>query len=101
MKTIIYKKNITAMICLGIIFFSISVLVSAIASFNLFSPFIYSILKNAALLPLILMSAIVEGLYKSIDNQHKLLKFIVIALFIIFALIGAYINQRVLTFATL
>ena len=101
MKAIIYKKKITTMICLGIIFFSISIFVGALASFDIFSPFLYSVLRNAALLPLILMAAVVEGIYKSIDNEHKSLKFIVIAIFVIFALIGAYFNQMIFHYATL
>ncbi|MGL4762537.1 MAG: hypothetical protein ACRC6T_16490 [Sarcina sp.] len=101
MKAIIYRKKIISMISLGIIFFSLSILTSALSYFNLFSPFFYSFLKNAALLPLILMAAVVEGIYKSIDDKHKPLKFIVIGIFVAFALIGAYVNQMVFHYATL
>lgn len=101
MKTIIYKKNITAMLCLCIIFFSLSIFMSALSCFNLFNPFFYSVLQNAALLPLILLAAIVEGIYKSIPNEHKLLKAIILIVFLSFALLAIHINKEIFLYATL
>lgn len=100
-KILLYKKNILAIISVSIIFFSMNMLVSGIASFDVMHPFVYSLLRNASTLPIILASIIVEALYKNIDEKHKMLKYIMVGIFVVFALFSEYINQSVLAFATL
>ncbi|MGL4453072.1 MAG: hypothetical protein ACRCTZ_18075 [Sarcina sp.] len=101
MKAIIYKKHIIAILCLCFIFFSLSIFMSAMSCFNLFNPIFYSFLQNAALLPLILLAAIVEGIYNSIPKEHKFLKFLIISVFLIFCLIAIHINKELFLYATL
>lgn len=101
MRLALYKKNILALISVSIIFFSINIAISSIASFDTMHPIIYSLINNVSSLPIIYAAIIVEALYNNIDYKHRFLRYIMVGLFLAFALGAAYINQSVLAYATL
>lgn len=101
MKGIIYKKNIIAVLCLSIIFFTLNTFITAMSDFDLFHPFLYSLLQDIAILPLLLLAGIIEGIYRSLSSEYKLLKFIIVAIFVGFYFFTIHINNQVLHYATL
>lgn len=101
MKGIIYKKNIIAILCLSTIFFTLSTFITTMSDFDLFHPFLYSLLQDIAILPLLLLAGIVEGIYRALPSDYKVLKFIIVAIFVGFYFVTMYIDNQVLHYATL
>ncbi|MGL4989861.1 MAG: hypothetical protein ACRC57_01670 [Sarcina sp.] len=101
MRNLSYKKTLIYVIFVSIIYLSINIFLTSLAYFNVFNSRLYSFFNSATVLPILLLAIILQGIYNSIPKNQKLLKALVIFIFIVLLLISVYINTSILKFATL
>lgn len=89
------KRALGKFILSCILYFSMSLLLSALSMFDTNHPVLQNFLVNFAFIPLILLGIIMEPLYKEVFSQKKHLKFIMIFIFIIFIIIYAYVLNEI------